>query len=126
MLGVYEAAKEAVDRARSGRGPTLLEFVTYRITGHSRRDPALYQPEAERKEALENEPIGRFTQFLLDAKRADQPGLDRIKSEVDEEIEAAVKDAIAAPEPKPEDALEDFFVESIKSFGHNYETTKYS
>ncbi len=112
VLGVYEAAKEAVDRARSGRGPTLLELVTYRITGHSRRDPALYQPEEERKKALADEPIGRFAMFLLDGKFADQPCLDRIKSEVDEEIEAAVKDAMSAQEPKPEDALEDLFVES--------------
>jgi pyruvate dehydrogenase E1 component alpha subunit len=110
VLVVYEAAKEAVDRARSGGGPTLLELVTYRITGHSRRDPALYQPEEERKQALENEPIGRFAKYLLDRKLADQPCLDRLASEVDEEIEAAVKAAIAAPEPKPEDALEDLFV----------------
>ena len=73
VLGVYEAAKEAVDRARSGQGPTLLELVTYRITGHSRRDPALYQPEAERKQALENEPIGRFAKFLLDASWPTSP-----------------------------------------------------
>jgi pyruvate dehydrogenase E1 component alpha subunit len=111
VLTVYEAAKEAVDRARSGRGPTLLELVTYRITGHSRRDPALYQPEEERKQALKNEPIGCFAKFLIDRKLADQPGLDRINGEVDEEIEAAVKDAMNAPEPKPEDTLEDLFVE---------------
>ncbi len=111
VLAVYEAAREAVDRARSGRGPTLLELVTYRITGHSRRDPALYQPEEERKEALENEPIGRFAKFLLDRKLADQPCLDRITGEVDEEIEAALKAAMSAPEPKPEDTLEGLFVE---------------
>ena len=65
VLAVYKAAKDAVARARSGEGPTLLELVTYRITGHSRRDPALYQPEDERKAAKENEPIGRFVQYLL-------------------------------------------------------------
>ena len=112
VLTVYEAAKEAVDRARSGRGPTLLELVTYRITGHSRRDPALYQPEEERKQALENEPIGRFAEFLLAGKLTYQPRLDQIKHEVDEEIEAAVKAAMSAPEPKPEDTLEDLFVDS--------------
>ena len=112
VLAVYEAARQAVDRARSGHGPTLLELVTYRITGHSRRDPALYQPEEERKKALEDEPIGRFAKYLLDRKLADQACLDRIGGEVDEEIESAVKAAIAAPEPKPEDTLEDLFVEA--------------
>lgn len=52
VLAVYEATREAVARARSSGGPTLLEAVTYRLTGHSRRDPCLYQPEAEREGAL--------------------------------------------------------------------------
>ena len=85
--------------------------MTYRITGHSRRDPCLYQAEKERQEALENEPIGRFAKHLLSRQIADQSRLDRIVAEVDEEIEAAVEAAMAAPEPKPEDTLQDLFVE---------------
>ncbi len=111
VLAVYEAARQAADRARSGQGPTLLELMTYRITGHSRRDPALYQPEEEKKKSLANEPIGRFAKHLLAQGLADQPGLDRIGKEVDEEIESAVRAAMAAPEPKPEDTLQDLFVE---------------
>jgi pyruvate dehydrogenase E1 component alpha subunit len=111
VLTVYETAKTAVDRARAGEGPTLLELMTYRITGHSRRDPALYQAEEEKKRALENEPIGRFAQYLLSRHIADQSRLDRIILDVDQEIEAAVEAAMAAPEPRPEDALLDLFVE---------------
>ena len=111
VLGVYETASAAIDRARDGRGPTLVELVTYRITGHSRRDPALYQPEEEKKNALENEPIGRFAGRLVGRGTVDQQSLQRIDAEVEEEIEAAVASAMAAPEPKPEDALEDLFVE---------------
>ena len=111
VLGVYETATAAIDRARDGRGPTLVELVTYRITGHSRRDPALYQPEEEKKNALENEPIGRFAGRLVGRGTVDQQSLERIDAEVEEEIEAAVASAMAAPEPKPEDALEDLFVE---------------
>ena len=111
VLGVYETASAAIDRARDGRGPTLVELVTYRITGHSRRDPALYQPEEEKKNALENEPIGRFAGRLVGRGTVDQQSLERIDAEVEEEIEAAVASAMAAPEPKPEDALEDLFVE---------------
>jgi TPP-dependent pyruvate/acetoin dehydrogenase alpha subunit len=110
-LAVYEAAQAAVERARSGKGPTLLELMTYRITGHSRRDPVLYQPEAERKEALQNEPIARFAARLLEEAVATAEDLRRIRDEVDAEIEEAVQAALAAPLPAPEDALQDLFVE---------------
>ena len=110
VLAVYEAAREAVQRARAGKGPTLLELLTYRITGHSRRDPCLYQPEEEKKQAVANEPIGRFAGWLMAQGSADQASLDEIRAGVKAEIEAAVEKAIADPEPAPEDALEDMFV----------------
>jgi Pyruvate/2-oxoglutarate dehydrogenase complex, dehydrogenase (E1) component, eukaryotic type, alpha subunit len=110
VLGVYEAAREAVARARDGKGPTLLELLTYRITGHSRRDPCLYQPEEERKKALANEPIGRFARHLLAKGIADQKALDGITESVKAEIETAVTRAMSDPEPRPEDTLEDMFV----------------
>jgi len=111
VLKVYETAKEAVARAKDGGGPTLLELKTYRITGHSRRDPCLYQPEEERKEALKNEPIGRYAKHLLDGGFADQAALSAMDDQLDAEIEAAVEAAIAAPFPEPEDALADLFAE---------------
>ena len=52
VLAVLETTCEAARRARAGEGPTLIEAMTYRITGHSRRDPCNYQPEEERKAAL--------------------------------------------------------------------------
>ena len=109
---VYETASAAVGRARSGQGPILLELKTYRITGHSRRDPCLYQPKEERERALENEPIGRYGTYLLGADVADQEALDEIASSVDEEVEGAVAVAMAAPEPRPEDTLADLFVDA--------------
>ncbi len=110
VLAVHEAAHEAAERARSGKGPTLLELVTYRITGHSRRDPASYQPEEEKKQAKANEPIGRFAKRLLAEGVCDQARLDALRDEVKAEVERSVQKAIAAPEPRPEDALEDLFV----------------
>ena len=112
-LAVYEAAKQAVDRARSGHGPSLLELMTYRITGHSRRDPCMYQSKEERHAAKQNEPIGRFEKYLLVGRIAQQEELDGIKAEIEAAIEEAVKAAIAAPQPKPIEALEDVFVEAI-------------
>ena len=112
-IKVYEAAKEAVERARGGKGPTLLELITYRITGHSRRDPASYQPEEERAEAKAKEPIGCFRKFLLESQSVDEAELNQIDEEIEQEIEAAVEAAMSDPEPAPEDALEDIFVERI-------------
>jgi len=105
VLAVYDAAQQAAARARAGEGPTLIEAITYRITGHSRRDPCLYQPEAERKAALAREPIQRFACFLLEAGIASQPTLDALRAEVEAEIEQAVTSAMAAPDHQPEDAL---------------------
>jgi pyruvate dehydrogenase E1 component alpha subunit len=111
VLAVYAAAAEAVARGRTGGGPTLLELMTYRITGHSRRDPCTYQPREEREEALRKEPIGRFGASLVERGAADQGTLNAIGAEIDAEIEAAVKSAVSAPDPRPEDALADLFVE---------------
>jgi len=110
---VYEAAQQAVERARQGGGPTLLELMTYRLTGHSRRDPANYQPDEEKRQALANEPIGRFARTLMEHAAADEKTLAAICQKIDEEIEAAVEAAKAAAEPRAEDALEDLFVEQI-------------
>lgn len=106
---VYEATQEALAGARAGDGPTLLELETYRITGHSRRDPCNYQPPEERELAVKMEPIGRFTGKLLDAGLVTQAELDEIADAVETEIDDAVESAKAAPEPLPEDALEDVF-----------------
>lgn len=113
VLAVYEAAQAAVSRAREGNGPTLLELITYRITGHSRRDPALYQPEEEKKQAQANEPIQRFSTRLIQENVVNADMLAKIDAEVQQEIEAAVNEALAAPEPAPEDTLDDLFVEPI-------------
>jgi pyruvate dehydrogenase E1 component alpha subunit len=110
VLTVYETARSAVERARRGEGATLIECMTYRITGHSRRDPCNYQPEEERKQALVIEPIGRFSRFLLAEKLAVQADLDAIDREIEAEIEQAVQSAMAAPDPAPERALEGLYV----------------
>jgi len=110
VLEVYETACEAVGRARAGGGPTLIEAVTYRLTGHSRRDPCNYQPEEERKQAQQREPVKRLAERLLSGGIADEVMLDRIRQEIDAEIERAVESAMAAPDPAPQDALKGLFV----------------
>ncbi len=63
-LAVYEAAAEAVARARAGKGPTLLECKTYRQHGHFEGDPATYKPKEEQAAWMEKDPLPRFAKFL--------------------------------------------------------------
>jgi TPP-dependent pyruvate/acetoin dehydrogenase alpha subunit len=109
VLAVYEAAIRAADECRSGQGPVLLELLTYRRTGHSRRDPCHYQPKAERASWSSNDPITRFAQALLVGGNADLDDLDRIKKKIDAEIESAVEKAKRAPEPAVDDLLTDVY-----------------
>ena len=109
VLAVYEAARQAAQECRSGRGPVLLELQTYRRTGHSRRDPCHYQPQEERAFWSANDPIARFAQALLVGGNADLDALERIQKKIDAEIEQAVEKAKAAPKPVIDDLLTDVY-----------------
>jgi TPP-dependent pyruvate/acetoin dehydrogenase alpha subunit len=109
LLAVYEAARRAVEECRAGVGPVLLELLTYRLTGHSRRDPCHYQPKEERSTWSANDPIIRFTQQLVAAGEILQSELDEIREEVDHEIESAVETAKTAPIPELDDLLTDVY-----------------
>lgn len=109
VLAVYEAATDAVERARRGAGPAIIEAMTYRITGHNRRDPCNYMPPDEREQALANEPIGRFEEFLVVNGHIDRANIARLRQEVEQQVELAVEAASTAAEPNPCDALEDVF-----------------
>ena len=94
ILAVYAAAKEAVDRARSGQGPTLIECVTYRMAMHTTADdPKRYRTEEEVEKWRERDPIVRFQKYLVDKGLLSQDKIAGIESEVLEEIQAAVDGA---------------------------------
>src|SRR5579863_4450150 len=97
---VYSTALEAVSRARSGGGPSLIEAVTYRHGGHSRADPGKYRPEPEVAEWLAKDPIPRLRDRLLSAG-VDASLLDRIDAEARSEVDQARKEAEAAPLADP-------------------------
>lgn len=109
LLAVFTAATRAVQECRTGRGPVLLELLTYRRTGHSRRDPCHYQTKDERSAWFANDPIDRFAQLLLDGGEIDQPELDHIREQIDREIESAVEQAKVAPQPALDDLLTDVY-----------------
>jgi pyruvate dehydrogenase E1 component alpha subunit len=109
VLAVYEATRKAVERARKGDGPTLIECKTYRHKGHSRIDPAKYRPEEEVDEWLRKDPITRFKERLLQTNVMTEAEVQQIEKDVLTEIEEAVKFAMESPYPAPEEALEDVF-----------------
>jgi len=109
VSAVYEAAQRAVERARKGEGPTLIECKTYRHKGHSRVDPAKYRPKEEVEEWLAKDPIKRFKEKLLQTNTLTEPEIQQIEKEVSAEIEEAVKFAMESPYPAPEEALEDVY-----------------
>ncbi|MBX5328506.1 MAG: pyruvate dehydrogenase (acetyl-transferring) E1 component subunit alpha [Candidatus Bathyarchaeota archaeon] len=109
VLAVYEATEKAVERARKGEGPTLIECKTYRHRGHSRVDPARYRPKEEVAEWLAKDPIKRFKEKLIHTKALSETEIQHIEKEVSVEIEEAVKFAIESPFPEPEEALEDVY-----------------
>jgi pyruvate dehydrogenase E1 component alpha subunit len=109
VLDVYEKTKKAVKRARSGKGPTLIECQTYRKLGHYVGDPTVYRTKEEEAEWEARDPILLFGQYLTENGVADQAGLDRIEQEVIEEIDAAVEFAKNSPYPEAEEAMQHVF-----------------
>jgi pyruvate dehydrogenase E1 component alpha subunit len=110
VLRVRQAALEAVERARQGKGPTLMENKTYRIKGHFEGDPQKYRTDEQvQRWRDQNDPINRFAGFLIDQNLLN-PDLDRqIRDEVAAMLNEAVTFAEESPFPKPEEALEDLF-----------------
>lgn len=104
---MYQAAGEAVARARAGGGPTFLECLTYRLGGHSFGSTTEYM--AGLAEAEANEPVGRYRRWLVDERGVAESTLAGIEKDVAEQVEQAVESAKAAPAPTEEDLLTDVF-----------------
>ena len=109
VLMVYEAARTAVERARAGKGPTLIECKTYRHKGHSRVDSGKYRPKEEVEEWLGKDPIKRFRQAMLGNGILTQTELEHVETEVADEVADAVKFALDSPYPEGKEALENVY-----------------
>jgi TPP-dependent pyruvate/acetoin dehydrogenase alpha subunit len=99
-VAVREACAAAVERARTGGGPTLLECKTYRFTGHSRSDARGYRTREEEQQWAQRDPL------VVLAARLDEQTVARLEAEVKAELDEAVEFARASPHPDPESALE--------------------
>lgn len=106
VTAVYEATLEAVERARGGGGPSLIEGKTYRWKGHSKSDQERYRTKEEVETWKERCPIRRFRARLIDEKVIDEAEASRMAEEAGRLIKEAVAFAEASPEPSVETILE--------------------
>ncbi|MGI6488662.1 MAG: thiamine pyrophosphate-dependent dehydrogenase E1 component subunit alpha [Syntrophothermaceae bacterium] len=111
VIAVYEAAAEAIKRARRGDGPSLIECKTWRHRGHFEGDPAIYKDDKDQEEWLKKDPIPRLAARIVELKYATQDELDKIEAEAKAKIEEAVKFAQDSPLPEPEEVLTDVYAD---------------
>ncbi|HWN61462.1 MAG TPA: thiamine pyrophosphate-dependent dehydrogenase E1 component subunit alpha [Streptosporangiaceae bacterium] len=98
---VYHTAQTAIARARDGRGPSLVEAITYRHGGHSRADPGKYRPAEEVKEWLARDPLPAYRQILI-GRGVDEATLDAIEVNARDAVDRATEEAKAGAEPRLE------------------------
>lgn len=104
ILEVYKVCKDATDRAREGKGPTIIESVTMRMRGHAEHDAHEYYPKGLLEKWKAKDPIEQFEKFLLEKKVLTHKRIEGILNEVKKEIDDAVEYADKAPWPNGADA----------------------
>ncbi len=112
VLAVYAAARQAVERARKGEGPTFIEAKTYRLMPHSSDDDDRRYRSREEVEAwAKKDPVPRFQAWLQEQGLLNARGADELQKKAAQEVDEATEYAEKAPGPKPESALEHVYVE---------------
>jgi pyruvate dehydrogenase E1 component alpha subunit len=112
---VYDAARTALERARSGGGPSLIEALTYRHGGHSRADPAKYRPKEEVAAWMDRDPVVLYRRRLLDLGVAEDE-LTAIEAAVRAAVDEACEQAKAGPTPGPELLMTDVWADGGSSW----------
>ncbi len=111
LLAVYQVTREAVDRARRGDGPTLIECKTMRVRGHSEHDDASYVPKELIEHWLKKDPISQYEKLLIQKKILTPQKVKQVEAEINEEIDEAIDYAEKAPLPDGPEVLEGVFAE---------------
>jgi pyruvate dehydrogenase E1 component alpha subunit len=110
IFAVYDAAGEAIGRARSGQGPTLMECKTYRYYGHTSMDnPQSYRTKEEEEEWWERDPLKQFRERVIKEKALKKKDLDVIDKEIADLIEESVKFADESPIPDSSEIIDDIY-----------------
>lgn len=109
VMAVYEAAGEAIARARAGKGPSLVECKTYRWRGHFEGDPTPYRPKSEVESWMKRDPIPRFEANLKEMGVITDEGIAAMKKEIADKVEAAVKFSEESPWPALAEITDDVY-----------------
>jgi pyruvate dehydrogenase E1 component alpha subunit len=113
VIATHEAAEEAVAYARAGKGPMILEMMTYRYRGHSMSDPAKYRTKEEvAKMRTEHDPIDLVRKRMIDGNLTNEDALKAIDKEVKDLVTAAAEFAQESPEPDPAELWTDVLLEA--------------
>lgn len=122
LLATYAVAQEAIDRARNGGGPTFIEAVTYRISGHSTSDdPTVYRPDATVEPWRQKEPLLRMRKFLTGRGLWSDAQEEALRTGIEDEIRAAVQAAEKAEPPPLESLFRDVFEQAPWYLREQYE-----
>lgn len=108
---VHDAIIRAVNRARTGDGPTLLEIKTYRYKGHSMSDPQKYRSKEEVEEYKERDPIEHCKRVLLEQYKASEADIEVINNRVKEQVDESVQFAEESPWPSDDELLKDVLMQ---------------
>src|SRR4029077_15611454 len=111
VIDVWGAGNRAIQRARSGQGPTLVECKTFRMTGHSAHDDAGYVPSELFQYWEQRDPIRRHETFLIERGLITPAKAKELQARVNREIDEAIQIAEKDPFPDPEDCLKDVYYE---------------
>jgi pyruvate dehydrogenase E1 component alpha subunit len=109
VLAVRQATQEAVERARAGHGPTLIECLTYRQCGHSRSDPRTYRAREEEAAWKLKDPLDQYQAWLIADQQFDAARFSTIQAEVEQTIRDAIEFAESSPLPDPDSIYTDVF-----------------
>ncbi|NLJ50063.1 MAG: thiamine pyrophosphate-dependent dehydrogenase E1 component subunit alpha, partial [Candidatus Atribacteria bacterium] len=105
VISVYNVAQKAIDRARSGEGPTLLEAKTYRYRGHWEGDPQPYRTKTDIEEWKKKDPITNFEKFLLNQELITSDEIEALTEEIANEINDAIEFGRTSPFADPQACL---------------------
>jgi acetoin:2,6-dichlorophenolindophenol oxidoreductase subunit alpha len=108
-IPMYAAAKTAIERARAGEGPTLIEAMTFRFYGHVFGDADQYMAKGEKEAAMARDPVVRMRSWLIEQGHATEEDLKQMESAIEKEIDGAVEFAVNSPEPDVAELQRDVF-----------------
>ncbi len=111
-LAIFAVAGDAIERARAGDGPSLIEIETSRLAGHFMGDAEGYRPEGEKDGLVAKDPIPAFRGHILKTGEASEDELSAIENAASEAVDEAIAFARHSPDPEPADALTGVFIEA--------------